>query len=98
MVGNAVLREVIGTDFLTSVTGPNQFFARIRQFFLLFINLHLQQTRTQHTHRLSLILNLRFFILLRYYQTSGQVRNPHCRIGCINALTTVATGVVDVNP
>src|SRR5690606_36244194 len=97
VVGNAVLRKVVGADFLAAITAADKATALGGKFGLLLLDFLLQQPRAQHAHGLLFVFDLRFFILVGNDHAGGQVGDAHRAIRRVDALATVATRTVDVD-
>src|SRR5438309_1163566 len=97
VVGYAVLREVVGTDFLAAVTAAHHGTALLSQRLLLFLHFHLVQAGTQHAHGFLAVLDLRFLVLAADYSIRWQVGDPNCRICGVYGLATRTRGTERVN-
>ena len=53
VIRNAILREIIGADLLAAVAGAHHAAPLRADFFLLLLELHLVEPRTQHAHGLA---------------------------------------------
>src|SRR5712692_8469401 len=86
VVGDAVLREVVGADPLGPVHGPDlaaPFGLRLG----LRVGLRLgEQPRAQDAQRLLLVLQLAFLVLAGHDDPGGQMGDPHGRVGGVHAL------------
>src|ERR1019366_6171777 len=72
VIAHAILREVVGPDFLAAVAGAHHAPALRAQRRLLLFEFQLVQPRTQHAFGLGAVLDLRFFVLAGIYQGHGQ--------------------------
>src|ERR1019366_7266891 len=63
VIAHAILREVVGADFLAAVAGAHHALAPRAQHGLLLFEPQLIKTGTQHPFGLGAIFNLRFFVL-----------------------------------
>ena len=68
VIGDAILREVVGADLLAAVARAHHAAALGAQRGLLLLQLHLVEPRTQHALGLGAILDLRFFVLAGDHQ------------------------------
>ncbi len=97
MVGNAVLRRVVGADLLGAVAR-----ADLRQALgafsgLLFGQHLLVQACTKNGHSSDLVLQLAFLVLRLNHQTRRKVRDAHGGVGGVNALAARAAGAEHVD-
>src|SRR5438477_8671315 len=92
VIGEPVLREVIGSDLLAAIARLDHRSALFRQCFLLLLHLNLVQASPQHAHALFPVLNLRFLVLATHHRVGWNVRDPYRRIGGIHRLPTWAGG------
>ena len=97
MIGDAVLREVVGTDALRTVHGAHLRSTVCRVLGVNLLLLVSQQSRTQHAHRGFTVLQLRLLVLHRHDNTGRQVGNTHRRVGGVHRLTAGARRTVHVN-
>src|SRR5579862_2456473 len=86
VVGDAVLREVVGADLLAAVAGADHGFAFFGQSFLLLLHLDFIEARTQDPHALLAVLDLRFFVLAADDRVGWDVRDAHGGIGRVHRL------------
>src|SRR5579864_3996159 len=63
VVGDTVLREVVGADFFAAIAGPDHRFALFRESFLLLLHLDFVEAGAQDAHTFLAILDLGFFVL-----------------------------------
>ena len=75
VVGDPVLREVVGPDLLGALAGAHLAAAVLRHGVVLLLHLHLVETRAQHLERLRAVLDLRLLVLLRHDEAGGDVRD-----------------------
>src|SRR5260370_21525522 len=85
-IGNAVLGEIVGADFFGAVAGldlPAAFGGEsgLPLLLLLFV-----QARSENTHGLGTVFDLRFFVLLGNDQTAGNVRDSYGGIRRVHRL------------
>src|SRR5581483_2255916 len=97
MVGDAVLRKVVGPDLLAAVAGLHHAAAQRAHLGVVLGPLHLQEPAAQHHHRLVLVLELALLVLAGHDQARWEVRDPHRRVGRIHALSAMPGGAVDVH-
>ena len=97
MVGDAVLREIVGPDLLRALAGADLRPPGGRLLRLLPLPLDLVQPRSQHAQRLLLVLELGLLVLHRDDEARRQVRDPDGRVGRVHALTARAGRAVDVD-
>ena len=90
MIGDAVLREVVGADLLAAVAGAHHAAALGAERRLLLFELHLIEPRTQHALGLGAVLDLRFFVLAGDHQAGGQVGEAHRRVSGVHRLAARA--------
>ncbi len=90
VVGDPVLREVIGADLFRPVAGTDQCPSRITQLLGFGVDFHLQQPGAQHAHGFGLIFDLRFLILVSDDDPRRDVGNTDGGIGGVDALAAVA--------
>src|SRR5207248_11295281 len=56
MIGDAVLRKIVGANFFAAVAGTNHGAALFRKLLLLLLQLHLVEARSQHAHAFLAVL------------------------------------------
>ena len=86
VIGDAVLREVVGADLLAAVAGAHHAAALRAERRLLLLQFDFVQPGTQHALGFGAILDLRFFVLAGDDQPRGQVRDAHRRIRRVDRL------------
>ena len=97
VVGDAVLREVVGANFFAAVAGANEGFAGIRGSGHLFGFFLFEETGAEDGHGFDAVLLLGALILHGNHNTGGEVSDANGGIGGIDALAAVATGAVNIN-
>src|ERR1019366_1139919 len=97
VIAHAILREVVGADFLAAVAGAHHALALRAQGRLLLFEFQLVQTGTQHAFGLSAILDLRFLVLAGNHQARGQVGDAYRRIRGVDALPAGAGGTEGID-
>src|SRR5882757_2974044 len=90
MIGDAILREVVGADFFGAVAGFDLAAAFGAESGLLFFQFHFVEARAQNAHGLSAIFDLRFFVLLRDDEAAGKVGDADGGVGGVYRLTAGA--------
>ena len=73
VVGDAVLREIVGANFFGAITGLDLAAALRSQSRVLLFLLHFVETGAEDAHGLGAILDLRFLVLLRDNEAAGNV-------------------------
>ena len=97
MVGDAILRVIVSTDFLGTVAGANEGFASIGSLGAIIGDFALKQTRTEYSHGALTVLLLRTFVLHSNNNTGREMRDTNSGVGRIDALPTVATRTINVD-
>ncbi len=90
VVGEPVLRKVVGADSLRTVTRSDEAFSGRSPLFMLCLSLSLVQACLQHAEGLGKVLVLTFFILALHNNASLKVGEPHRRCRLIDMLTSRA--------
>ena len=98
VVGDAVLRVVVGADFLAAVAIADLRFPIAGYFGLPLFLLGGIQTAAEYGHRFGLVLVLRAFILAHHHQAGGLVDETHGGGDLVHILPAVSAGVKNVNP
>src|SRR6185437_6524125 len=86
MVGDAILRKIVRSDFLRTITRFNLAAAFGGDGFVLLRLFHFVETRAKHAHGFGAVLNLRFFVLLRNDEAGRNMSYAHGGIGCVYGL------------
>src|ERR1019366_106905 len=86
MVGEAVLRKIVGADLLRTVARAHHLLAFFRQRVLLLLHFDFVQTRAQNAHAFFAVLDLRLLILTADHRVRRNVRDPDRRISRIHRL------------
>src|SRR6202000_1963823 len=86
MIGEPVLREVVGADLLAAVTRAYLRFTRSGKFGVLPLLLNFIETRAQYAHALFAVFDLRFLVLATYYGVGWDVGDAYRRISGIDGL------------
>src|SRR5260370_19377963 len=97
VIGDAVLRKIVGADFFGAVAGFDltaAFDGERRLAFLLFLFV---EARAENAHGFGPILDLRFFILLGNDESAGNVRDAHGGISGVDGLAAGAGGAKSVD-
>ena len=96
-----VLHQLIGIEDVTSdlVAKANLVLgtAKLIQFGGALLELHLIQAAAQDLHCERLVLELAALVLAGNHRTRGNVRDPHGRVGGVDALAAVTRRVIDVD-
>ncbi len=95
MVGDAVLREVIGPDPLAAVAGADQVAAGIGAGLVLALLLSLEDPAAQDAHRLFVVFRLAAAVLALHFQLVGRallVPDAHGGLGLVDVLAAGAAG------
>ena len=71
MVGDAVLREVVGADFFGAVASADEGFTGLGGVFHLFFFFALEEAGAEDIHSFDAILLLGAFVLHGHHETSG---------------------------
>ena len=90
VVGDAVLREVVGPDLLRPIARADHRAPRGGLRLVRLALLHLEQAGAQHGHRLGLVLVLALLVLDRDHEAGRQVGDAHGRVGRVDALAARA--------
>lgn len=88
MIGQAVFREVVGSNTLTAISRANQRAALFGAFFMLFLAIVFIQSRLEHPHGLREIFVLTAFVLHFDDDVGFVVRQADGRLGLVHMLTT----------
>src|SRR5271166_5610872 len=92
VIGDAVLREIIGADPLRAVHRAH-LAAPFRARLGVGVGFGLREKpRAQHAHSLLLVLQLALLVLAGHHDPAGQVGDPHRRVGRVHALPARARG------
>ena len=86
MVGDTILRKIIGSDFFSSITRTYLGTPILSNRGILFLLLGLDNSRPQGSHGFIPILQLGSFILAGDHHTGGDMGNSNSRIGRIDTL------------
>ena len=97
VVGDPVLREVVGADALAAVDGADLAGPVGRRVGLRLLLGQRLQARGEHLHRAGLVLQLRPLVLAGDDDAGGQVGDAHRGVGGVDALTALARRPVDVD-
>src|SRR3989441_1756164 len=92
VIGDAILREVVGAHLLRAITGPDLRPPFLRARSLLLGDHAVQQPRTQDLEGLDLVLQLRLLILTLHLEPGRQMRHPDRAICGVHALATGTAG------
>src|ERR1700694_2518908 len=86
VIGYAILGIVVGADFFGTVAGFNLAASLGGQGGLLLFHFLFVEAGAENTHGFGTIFDLGLFVLLRDYQTAGNVRDAHRRISGVHGL------------
>ncbi len=98
VVGDPRLLEVVGADLLGAVAAAHLALAVARDRLLLLRERHLVEPRAQHLHGLLAVLDLALLVLAGDDRVRGEVRDPHRRVGGVDALAAGAGRAEGVDP
>ena len=71
MVGDAILRKVVGADFFGAIAGFDLPAPLGGDLVVLLLLLDFVKARAKHAHGFGAVLDLRFLVLLRDHQAAG---------------------------
>src|ERR1700719_1400484 len=97
VIGYAILRIVVGADFLGAVAGFDLSAALGGQGGLLFFHFLFIEAGAQDAHGFGAIFDLRFFVLLRDDQAAGNVRDAHGGVSGVHGLAAGTGGTEGVD-
>src|ERR1700722_9597760 len=92
MVRDAILGEIVRSDFLGAVAGFDLSAAFGSKLLVLLFLLHFVEAGAENAHGLRAILDLRFFVLLRDDETARDMRNAHGRVRSVHRLPAGSGG------
>src|SRR6266853_2967969 len=98
VVGQAVLRKIVGPNFFFAPAGANlsaPLRAVFRRFLLL---LPFKQSRPQDRQCLFLVLELTATVLATNNRAGWNVHHLHCRVGGVHTLSARTAGAGNLNP
>src|SRR5437667_7483405 len=90
VIGDAVLRDIVGADFLGAVAGLDLPAAFGGESGLALFLLLLVQARAENAHGFGAILDLRFFVLLGNDEYTRNVRDAHGGVCGVDGLAAGA--------
>src|SRR5690606_2526871 len=85
VIGQAVLREVVGTDLLGAITGLDHRAAFVANRVRLFALFQLEQAASQNLQTLGLVLDLTALVLAANAHAGGQVSDLYGAVGGVDA-------------
>src|SRR6266404_4727150 len=97
VIGYAILRVVVGADFLGAVAGFDLSAALGGQGGLLVFHFLFVEAGAENAHGFGAIFDLRFFVLLRDDQAAGNVRDAHGGVGGVHGLAAGTGGAEGVD-
>src|SRR6266403_5131550 len=86
VIGYAILRIVVGANFLGAVAGFDLSAALGGQGGLLFFHFLFVEAGAENAHGFGAIFDLRFFVLLRDDEAAGNVRDAHGGVRGVHGL------------
>src|SRR5579859_3748193 len=98
VIRHAVLRKIVGADFFGAVAGSDLAAALRANGGLLLLEFLFVEASTQNAHSLRAILDLRFFVLLRNNQATGNVCDTHRGISGVHGLPAGAGRTKGIDP
>src|SRR5690606_10022293 len=98
VVGDPVLREVVGADALRAVHPADLALAGVRRGRVLLLLLLREQARAQHSHRGLAVLDLTLLVLHRHDDPRREVRDAHRRVGRVDALAAGTRRAEHIHP
>src|SRR6266550_1449693 len=96
-VGEAVLREVVRPHLLRAFAASDLGVAGGRLALRALLGRAREQPRAKDRHRLRFVLELAALVLARDDLACRQMRDAHCRVGGVHALTAVTAGAIEVD-
>ena len=97
MVGEAVLREVVGADLLAAVAGADLLLAVFGLELVDALGFDLVEAGAEDAHSLFAILDLRFFVLAADDGVGRQMGDAHGGVGRVDRLAAGAGGAEGVD-
>src|SRR6266571_6942258 len=97
VVGDPVLREVVGADFLRAVPGPHLGAALAGPRGLLLGDHAIEQPGAQDLERLDLVLELGLLVLALHLEARGEVGDAHRAVRGVDALPAGSPGAKHVD-
>jgi hypothetical protein len=97
VVGEAVLREVVGTDFVRTIAGAYLLLALLGLELVDALSLYFVEAGTEDAHGLLAILDLRLFVLAAHHRVGGKMRDADGRVGGVDRLAAGAGGTERVD-
>src|SRR5688500_6422302 len=97
MIGQAILREIVGADLLRAITGFDHAAALVALGVVLLMLLDVEQPALQDLHRLGAVLQLAALVLTFDDDAARHVRDLHRAIGSVHALSARAARGRDVD-
>src|SRR5690349_7978961 len=97
MIGQSILRKVVGSNTLAAVARTGECLARIGAFLHLFLALVVIQATLEHAYGFSQILMLALFVLALDDDVGFVVSQPDSRFGLVDVLAAWAAGTKFVN-
>ena len=97
VVGDAVLREIVGADFFAAFARADLVFADGGVFGVFLGDLAFEQARAQHGQGARPVFYLRAFVGAAHDESAGLVNDLHGGVGGVHALTALAGRAADVD-
>src|SRR5262249_50984884 len=97
VVCHAILRKVIGSNLLATVSGAYLRFPILSDIFALFLQSHIVEPRAKDPKRFGSVLNLRLFVLARNHQSCGQMSDSDGGVSSVPRLPARARGAERVD-
>ena len=97
VVGDAVLRKVVGADFFGTVAGADKGFAGDGSVFHLFFFFAFEESGAQNIHGFDAVLLLRALILHGNDEASREMSDADGGVGGVDTLAAVSTRTVNIN-
>src|SRR5205807_10376893 len=97
VIGYTVLWKVIGTNFLAAVACLHLRVPRLTQLFLSACLFQVPKASFEDGESFELIFELRLLILAGNHQSCRQMRDAHCRVSRVHALSAMTGRTIDIN-
>ncbi len=98
MIGDAVLRKVVGANFFFATAGADLRFSMRGIFGFFLALLFLEEPRAHDAQRFFLVLLLTATVLTTHNAAGRDVKNLDCGIGRVHALAPRTTRAANFNP
>src|SRR5437899_9920105 len=97
MIGNTILREIIGANFLAAVTALHLRTSRFTQLFLTAGLFEVPEACFEDGECFELVFELRLLILTGDDQSCWEVGDAYCRVCGVHALSPMTGGAVNID-